>query len=130
MTLPRKPYLIRAMHEWICDNDFTPHIVVDTTVEDVIVPAEHATDGKIILNVSLRATEGLDLGNEMISFSARFGGQPTSIAVPCSAVLGIYARETGEGMIFTGSESPDDPEDPGEGGSPDKPGRPTLKVVK
>lgn len=127
MTLPRKPYLIRAMHEWICDNDFTPHIVVDTTGENVVVPAEHVSEGKIILNISVRATEHLEMGNELISFSARFGGNPTRVEVPCGAVLGIYARETGEGMIFTGNDSPDDPD---EGGSPDKPGRPTLKIVK
>lgn len=144
MPTSRKPYLIRAMHEWICDNDLTPHLVVDAEIEGVVVPRDRVADGKIILNIGGNATEALQLGNELISFATRFSGTIHSVQVPCDAVLGIYARETGEGMIFT--------EDSGDGGDddksgkrpdngahkgPDKPGkepsgprRPTLKVVK
>ncbi|MBT8144064.1 MAG: ClpXP protease specificity-enhancing factor [Gammaproteobacteria bacterium] len=129
MALPRKPYLIRAMHEWICDSEFTPHIVVDAEAEHVVVPAEHINDGKIILNISTRATEALQLGNEFISFATRFGGRSVSIEIPCAAVLGIYARETGEGMIFTGEDSPDDPDGSDEP-TPPRATRPELKIVK
>lgn len=130
MTIPRKPYLIRAMHEWICDSDLTPHLVVDATADNVSVPQDHVDDGKIILNVSHSATRGLALGNSLIAFETRFGGRAIQIEVPCAAVLGIYARETGEGMIFTGEDAPDDPDG---GVNPDAPGprpRPALKVVK
>lgn len=128
MAISRKPYLIRAMYEWICDSHYTPHIVVDARPEQVQVPPQHVSDGKIILNISESATEGLRLGNETISFATRFGGRVHSVRLPASAVLGIYARETGEGMIFT-----DEGEGPAPGGDDDGPGppdRPTLKVVK
>ena len=97
---PTRPYLLRAMHEWMSDNNQTPLIVVDTKVEDVIVPAEHVQDDRIILNVSWSATQNLVLGNEQISFSARFSGVSFSILVPVNAVQGIYARESGQGMMF------------------------------
>ena len=118
------------MHEWICDNDFTPHVVIDAQMEGVTVPREHVADGKIILNIGHRATEGLHLGNEVISFATRFSGAIHSVRVPCGAILGIYARETGEGMIFTDETDPDEGSDrgPDDGGGP--PGKPTLKVVK
>lgn len=129
MSISRKPYLIRAMHEWISDSHLTPHIVVDVSVDGVQVPAEHASDGKIILNISAAATEGLRIGNDLISFATRFGGRVSSVSVPADSVLGIYARETGEGMIFTDDSSPDpDPGDDGDG--PQRPDRPALKVVK
>lgn len=135
MSTSRRPYLIRAMYEWICDNQFTPHIVIDATVDGVTVPDDHVTEGKIILNISDRATEALHLGNETISFTTRFGGAVHSVRLPCSAVLGIYARETGEGMIFTSDPSDDEPgpgdqPDPDDDQPPAGPGRPTLKVVK
>lgn len=134
MSTSRKPYLIRAMYEWISDNDFTPHLVIDADLDGVTVPRDHVSDGKIILNIGSQATEGLHLGNETISFATRFSGTIHSVRMPCSAVLGIYARETGEGMIFTGEDPVDGqkPEDDGPDGgdSPKDPGRPTLKVVK
>ncbi len=133
MSSSRKPYLIRAMHEWINDNDYTPHIVIDAGVEGVTVPRDHVTDGKIILNIGGRATEALHLGNETISFATRFSGTIHSVRLPCSAVLGIYARETGEGMIFTSDETDDSPPEPGTDGPDDDntpPDRPSLKVVK
>ncbi len=116
------------MHEWMADNGQTPHIVVDATQDGVVVPPEHISDGKIILNISQNATGDLSLGNDRVHFTARFGGVPYEVVVPVPAVLGIYARETGQGMIFSGDH--DQPEPPDEGPSPASGGRPNLKVVK
>lgn len=126
----QRPYLLRAMHEWMTDNALTPHIVVNTLADNVSVPFEHAEDGRITLNVSYAATRGLVIDNEFVRFEARFGGVPRSLEIPVDAVLGIYAREDGQGMVFTEEqgpepppEGPDDNNDPGEK-------RPTLRVVK
>ncbi|MBT8086637.1 MAG: ClpXP protease specificity-enhancing factor [Gammaproteobacteria bacterium] len=89
------------MHEWMTDNGHTPHIVVDATCNDVSVPLEHVKDGKIILNISDTAAHDLQLRKDSVSFRARFGGVPFEVWVPIRAVLGIYARETGQGMIFS-----------------------------
>lgn len=89
------------MHEWMADNSNTPHIVVDAAVDGVTVPAEHIKDGKIILNISESAAHNLKLSNDAASFRARFGGVPFDVWVPMKSVLGIYARETGQGMIFS-----------------------------
>jgi stringent starvation protein B len=96
----RRPYLLRAIHEWISDSLCTPHLVVDANVTGVEVPRQYVKDGKIVLNVSMSATANLRLGNEEVSFSGRFGGASMSVRVPIIAVLAIYARETGQGMIF------------------------------
>lgn len=119
------------MHEWMSDNGHTPHIVVDASGSDVRVPAEHVKDGRIILNVSFSAAHNLRLENDTVSFEARFSGSPFHVVAPVSAILGIYARETGQGMIFSESGQEDDaeppPDDsPGGGAS----GGPHLKVVK
>jgi stringent starvation protein B len=87
------------------DNGYTPHIVVDSTEAGTTVPTEFVEDGRIVLNVSYSATQSLVLGNDSIEFQARFGGRPFSVWVPATAVLAIYARETGEGMVF--GESPE-----------------------
>ena len=97
----KRPYLIRAMHEWMGDNSHTPHIVVDTSVDGVSVPVEHIKDGKIILNVSDSAAHNLKLTNDAVSFRARFSGAPFDVWVPIQSVLGIYARETSQGMAFS-----------------------------
>jgi len=89
------------MHEWMGDNSHTSHIVVDTSVEGVSVPQEHVKDGKIILNISAAAAHNLKLANDAVSFRARFGGVAFDVCVPMQSVLGIYARETGQGMIFS-----------------------------
>ena len=103
------------MHEWMVDNDFTPHLVVDVKRDGVRVPVAHVKDGKIVLNVSPTATRALTLGNDVITFEARFGGVSQQISVPIAAVLGIYARETGQGMVFGEDDaSPPTPE----GGAP------------
>jgi len=125
-----RPYLVRAMYQWIVDNGMTPHILVDATMDGVQVPEQHIQDGKIVLNIAPMAIQGLTLGDADISFSARFGGQSRSLSVPQLAVLAIYARENGQGMMFSeddddGFETSPDDERP----DPDKP-RPRLRVVK
>ena len=133
-TRSKRPYLIRAMHEWMGDNGNTPHIVVDATVEGVSVPPEHVKDGKIILNISESAAHNLHLRNDFITFRARFGGVPFDVIVPMPAVLGIYARETGQGMIFShdNEDSPEAAATPEAAVSEpaDRPKRAHLKVVK
>lgn len=124
---------MRAMHEWMLDNGFTPHVVVDAKRDGVRVPEAHVKDGKIVLNVSPSATRALSLGNEFISFEARFGGVSQQLVIPIAAVLGIYARETGQGMIFGDDDAPP-PSPEGEGSSPPPAAsgarRPKLKVIK
>ena len=95
-----RPYLLRALYEWISDNGMTPHLLVDATRPTVQVPRSAVKDGKIVLNVAERAVQRLEMGNEVIQFSARFGGVSQSVSVPVSAVLAIYARETGQGMAL------------------------------
>ncbi len=135
----RRPYLLRAMHEWMTDNQQTPHLVVNALANGVEVPRQFVQDGKIVLNVSYHATNGLTMGNERVEFNARFGGQTHHVMVPIQAVLGIYARETGQGMIFSEEDAPEPtpPSTPPEtGGAADASSvksprsRPTLKVVK
>lgn len=132
---PKRPYLLRAMHEWMIDNHLTPHIVVDAMAPDVVVPQQHVAEGKIILNISYSATDGLDLNCDPLFFKTRFSGVSYDIAVPVMAVLGIYAHETGQGMIFTEEESAPvatDTEDQSRDASDDTPakGPPNLKIVK
>ena len=128
---PKRPYLLRAMHEWMIDNHLTPHIVVDASATGVDVPQQHVAEGKIILNLSYLATEGLDLRNDPLFFKTRFSGISHDIAVPVMAVLGIYAHETGQGMIFTEEESAPAAEDAqGESESAPPKGPPNLKVIK
>jgi len=124
-----RPYLIRAIHAWVVDNDCTPYLLVDAAADGVEVPDEHVEDGRIVLNISPGATDRLELGDQVIHFQARFGGRPTEVFVPITAVLAVYARENGQGMMFPPEEGKGGDEPP-----PDKPlradGRPALKVVK
>lgn len=124
----RRPYLVRAMHEWMTDNAQTPHLVVDAGAAGTEVPKAFVRDGRITLNVGWQATQGLKLGNEWIEFSARFAGVPQQVRVPVSAVLGIYARETGQGMLF--QDEGDVPPPPAASGPEDAGSRPKLRVVK
>ena len=126
----RRPYLVRALHEWMTDNGQTPHLVVDAALEGVSVPQGYAKDGRIILNVSWQATQGLKLGNEAIEFSARFGGVSHHVHVPTRAVLGIYARETGQGMLFQDEDESGPPSGPPATTPPEGGKRPRLRVVK
>ena len=125
------------MHEWISDSDQTPHIVVDASLQGVEVPRQYVQGGKIILNVSNSATSNLSLGNDVVRFRARFGAVTHDVHVPIAAVLGIYARETGQGMIFSEADAPPPPQPPQAptdappaSGSEPKRAKPTLKVVK
>ncbi len=97
---PRRPYMLRAFYDWLVDNDLTPHLVVAATLPGVRVPEEFVQDGQIILNIAPRAVGNLELGNEAITFNARFGGRPHSVIVPLYAVQAIYARENGAGTMF------------------------------
>lgn len=97
---PRRPYMLRAFYDWLVDNDLTPHLVVAATLPGVRVPEEFIQDGQIILNIAPRAVGNLELGNEAVTFSARFGGKPHSVIVPLYAVQAIYARENGAGTMF------------------------------
>jgi stringent starvation protein B len=123
-----RPYLIRAIHEWIVDNFMTPYLLVDIESEGVDVPRQHGQNGKIVLNVSPQAVDGLTLSNEAVCFRARFGGISTDVYVPVDAVLAIYSRENGRGMVFTEDEDEPGPDAPSTG--PATTGRPRLKVVK
>ena len=136
----RRPYLLRAMYEWMVDSGQTPHILVDARQAGVVVPAASVHEGRIVLNVGPNATQRLSLGNETVEFDARFGGVPQHVVVPVRAVLAVYAREDGEGMMFGLEDEPTaagaaerapsgaGPERP----DPDQPRkrRPTLKVIK
>jgi stringent starvation protein B len=133
----QRPYLLRAMHEWMTDGGQTPQIVVNALIDGVDVPEQHVQDGKIILNVSYAAVKNLSMGNDTVSFEARFGGKPCQISFPVLAVQGIYARETSQGMVFpdAGEASPVVEESSG-GDNADKkkgrkkPGGSHLKIVK
>ncbi|WP_421506527.1 ClpXP protease specificity-enhancing factor [Erwinia rhapontici] len=96
----RRPYLLRAFYEWLLDNNLTPHLVVDINLPGVMVPLEFARDGQIVLNIAPRAVGNLELGNDEVRFSARFGGVPRQVSVPLAAVLAVYARENGAGTMF------------------------------
>ncbi|MGR5110138.1 ClpXP protease specificity-enhancing factor [Vibrio jasicida] len=152
----RRPYMLRAFYDWLVDNDLTPHLVVDATMPGVRVPVEFIQDGQIILNIAPRAVGHLELGNDAITFQARFSGRPHSVIVPVYAVQAIYARENGAGTMFEPEEaythieeegsveedvSPtfstvsDEPSEaaetePEEEETPRPKGRPSLRVIK
>lgn len=130
MTLSsRRPYLIRAMYDWVVDNGLTPYLLVAADAQGVSVPPGYAREGRLTLNVNPSAVRNLDLGNELISFSARFGGRAFNVSVPPGAVLALYASENGEGMLFGEEETPPEPP-PDDDPPPDNGGRSHLKVVK
>lgn len=102
-----RPYLLRAFYEWIVDNNATPYLVVDATFESVKVPMQFVQNGQIVLNINPSAVGNLQLGNDAVTFNARFGGQPFALYIPVKAVLAIYARENGAGTVFTLDEDDD-----------------------
>ncbi len=131
-----KPYLMNALYQWIVDNRCTPYVLVDAFVPGVEVPQEYVRDGQIVLNIAPQAVMGLVIDKRGMRFNARFGGIPMDISAPLRAILGIYAKENGQGMMFDEDPSPED--DP-----PDKPrlvsssrkdndgaDKPSLRVVK
>ena len=101
---PTRPYMVRAIFEWLEDNNLTPHIMVDTTQPNVTVPVEYVQDGRIVLNIASRATGNLVINNDFINFHARFVGVSQELWVPMQAVMGIYARENSQGMFFDPTE--------------------------
>lgn len=128
-----RPYLIRALYDWIVDNSLTPYLLVNADAGDVEVPAEHVHEGRIVLNINPAAVHRLELGNHAITFSARFGGVEHFVQVPPPAVLAIYAKENGQGMAFGDAGDGDDTPPPRPGGDDDgakRKSRPQLKVVK
>ncbi|MCB1877385.1 MAG: ClpXP protease specificity-enhancing factor [Chromatiales bacterium] len=126
-----RPYLVRAIYEWIVDNGLTPYLLVDASFPYTEVPQQFVQEGRIVLNVRPEAVRGMDLGNEWISFNARFSGNPTDVRVPVEAVLAIYARENGQGMAFPDIEGGAPPPAPNPTpGSKGGKGGPKLKLVK
>ena len=135
-----RPYLVRALYEWIVDNNCTPYVLVDATREGVEVPRQFVKDGQIVLNISPTAVMSLQMQNECVFFDARFGGVPMQVMLPMQAILGVYARENGQGMMFDPNETGFDPEPPPSPQGPQtspasaepkaKSNRPSLKVVK
>jgi len=132
---PSRPYLVRAIHDWIVDNGLTPQIVVNAAMAGVHVPPAYVQDGKIVLNIAGSAVRNLVLGNDHVEFSARFGGRPFEVSLPTAAVMAVYARENGVGMAFQEEEPPPEGDgDPATGAEGEKAdrrrGRAALKVVR
>ena len=123
---PNRPYLIRAVNEWLLDNRCTPHLLVNAEAQGVDVPRQYIQDGKIVLNIGPNAVEGLRVTNDEVTFLARFSGVSQLVSLPISAVLAIYAKENGRGMMFSEEEG----NGPEPEGPDDKPSRPSLKIVK
>lgn len=121
-----RPYLLRAIYEWILDNDLTPYLLVDATHEDAHVPTQYIEDGKIVLNIAPRAITNLEISNDYVGFDARFTGKAMQVSFPTMSVLAIYARENGKGMVFNENEDqfPEPPTTPGT-----DPTKPKLKLV-
>ncbi|MCH8537057.1 MAG: ClpXP protease specificity-enhancing factor [Alkalimonas sp.] len=137
---PNRPYLLRAFYEWIVDNDCTPYLVVDAEYPDTKVPPQFVQNGQIVLNMAPSAVAQMQMGNDVLSCSARFGGHPFALYIPIKAVLAIYAKENGAGTVFTLDEDETDMDDYDESAetetteqaseSKPKTGRSHLTVVK
>lgn len=127
---PLKPYLIRAVYDWIVDNRFTPYLLVNATAPGTVVPTNFVEDGRIVLNLRPEAIQSLDMSSEGIRFNARFGGQPMRVDIPTVAVLALYAQENGRGMVFDDEEEEGAPTPPPEPPQPEPKARPALRVVK
>ena len=125
---PNRPYLLRALYQWISDNRMTPHILVDAAVEGVDVPQQAVQKGKVILNIDQAAVHELEMANEWLSFNARFSGRRYEVKVPLEAVLAIYAKENGQGMMFAPDDGSNPPTDPHAGGTDIR--KSHLKLVK
>ena len=127
-----RPYLIRALYQWIVDNGMTPYILVNAESPDLVIPRDFVQDGKIVLNVAPMAVQGLILADDLISFNARFSGKSMDLSIMVSSVLAVYAKENGQGMMFGEEEdgtTPTDPASPTDN-SPPKAKKPALRVVK
>lgn len=118
---PNRPYLIRALYEWICDNGLTPYLLVDAAAQGVRVPPQSVKDGRVVLNVAPRAVTKLDMANDLVSFQARFSGVAMLVLAPVDAILAIYAMENGQGMLFPPT-APATDDAPGPGATDDADG--------
>jgi len=141
---PSRPYIVKALYDWLLDNDLTPHLLVDAAQEDVIVPLQFVEDGQIVMNINPSAVRNFYMDDQAISFNARFSGQPMDVYIPMKAMLAIYARENGQGMGFGGEpgveayleteltevESSDEIKASEDKADKPKAKRPALKVVK
>jgi stringent starvation protein B len=129
--LSTRPYLIRAIYEWCVDSGLTPYLAIRVD-EHTEVPRSHVKDGEIVLNLSADAVRNLQLGNEMITCTGRFGGVPFDVMVPVVATIGIFAKETGQGLVFQGNDLPQPPPASAGGDGESKPllHKPRLKIVK
>jgi len=125
-----RPYLIRAIHEWVSDNGLTPYILVNAESPGAVLPRQFIDNGKIVLNVSSTAVSDLHIDNDWLLFSARFNGQATDISIPISAILAIYAKENGQGMVLDREEDGDDTPPPGSGSKLKADKKPHLQLVK
>ena len=130
-----RPYLLRALNEWICDNGLTPYLLVDAGHVGVQVPASGVKDGRVMLNIAARAVANLVVDNRDVRFMARFGGVSQAVVVPVAAVMAIYAQENGQGMMLPedGATLPDDapdPTTPTPDGGGEGPRRSHLRVIK
>ncbi len=123
-----RPYLVRALFDWIVENNLSPYLLVNTRVPGVQVPAEHIVNDKIIFNISPQAVKDLQMGNDVVAFSGRFGGKPRAVNVPIRSILAIYAKENGRGMVFNDDEEDHSPTDGAGGASAQNKAK--LKVVK
>lgn len=104
-----KPYLLRAIYEWLSDNGMTPFLLVNADVAGVQVPRQYVENGRVVLNIAAGAVQGLVIRNDDVSFSARFGGVAMNVSLPMSAAIAIYARENGQGMFFEEDAPPEPP---------------------
>ena len=126
-----RPYIMRALYEWILDNDCTPYVLVNAMGEGVKVPSQYVKNGQIVLNIAPTAVIDLLIANDSLSFNGRFSGVPTEVYIPVCSVLGIYAKENGQGMVFEFEDEPQpDPESPQDGGENNDKPRPSLRIVK
>ena len=125
---PNRPYLLRALNDWILDNQFTPYVVCDADAPGAVVPRQFVENGKIVLNISPSAVRELIIGNDFVAFSARFGGTSMDVTVPVHGVLAIYAKENGQGMVFVDEGQP--PPTPDPDGKQKRSDKPALKLVK
>ena len=127
-----RPYLVNALIDWIVDNGCTPHVVLDLSIDDVIAPTEYATENRLVINVSGTAVRNFKLDQDGLEFDARFQGQPHHVNCPVGAIVGIFAKENGEGMAFKatldGAPAQGGAAEAGEDDEPKLP--PHLRVVK
>ncbi|MDZ7662299.1 ClpXP protease specificity-enhancing factor [Thiohalophilus sp.] len=125
---PSQPYLLRAIYDWIVDNQMTPYVLVNAENDYAYIPRDYVENGKIVLNIGPIAVNALDLGNDYVAFNARFASKPMEVSFPVNAVLAIYAKENGQGMVFNESDDMPPPDDTPDDDS--KSGKPNLKLVK